>query len=99
MSEISMYEAQKKKLQGLCDEHDLIYRFVKDRYPITLTIKPFMDHQVIPKPESLPPQVEYQLTEHGGHVGFIGGTLLHPQMWLESRIPDWLTTYLEAKSC
>ncbi|EOK4316366.1 hypothetical protein ACJQ32_004692, partial [Escherichia coli] len=20
-------------------------------------------------------------------------------MWLESRIPDWLTTYLEAKSC
>ena len=40
MSEISMYEAQKKKLQGLCDEHDLIYRFVKDRYPITLTIKP-----------------------------------------------------------
>ncbi len=54
---------------------------------------------MIPKPESIPPQVEYQLTEHGGHVGFIGGTLLHPQMWLESRIPDWLTTYLEAKSC
>ena len=23
MSEISNYEAQKKKLQGLCDEHDL----------------------------------------------------------------------------
>ncbi|MGQ7121785.1 hypothetical protein ACUN9Z_29040, partial [Escherichia sp. HC-CC4] len=23
----------------------------------------------------------------------------YPQMWLESRIPDWLTTYLEAKSC
>lgn len=40
MSEISMYEAQKKKLQGLCDEHDLVYRFIKDRYPITLTIKP-----------------------------------------------------------
>ena len=40
MSEISMYEAQKKKLQGLCDEHDLVFRFIKDRYPITLTIKP-----------------------------------------------------------
>ena len=35
MSEISMYEAQKKKLQGLCDEHDLVFRFIKDRYPIT----------------------------------------------------------------
>lgn len=32
MSEISMYEAQKKKMQGLCDEHDLVYRFEKDRY-------------------------------------------------------------------
>ena len=57
---------------------------------------PFMDHHVIPKAEDLPPQVEYQLTEHGGHVGFIGGTLRRPEMWLESRIPDWLTPYLEA---
>lgn len=40
MSEISMYEAQKKKLQGLCDEHDLTYRFIKDAYPIQLIIKP-----------------------------------------------------------
>lgn len=40
MSEISMYEAQKKKMQGLCDEHDLVYRFVKDQYPIVFTIRP-----------------------------------------------------------
>lgn len=48
MSEISMYEAQKKKMQGLCDEHDLVYRFVKDRYPITFSIKPVsgMDAQI-----------------------------------------------------
>lgn len=48
MSEISMYEAQKKKLQGLCDEHDLTYRFVKDTYPIRLIIRPIqgMDAQL-----------------------------------------------------
>lgn len=48
MSEISMYEAQKKKMQGLCDEHDLVYRFAKDKYPITFTIKPVqgMDAQI-----------------------------------------------------
>lgn len=48
MSEISMYEAKKKKLQGLCDEHDLTYRFVKDAYPIQLIIKPIqgMDAQI-----------------------------------------------------
>ncbi|MFI3409521.1 hypothetical protein, partial [Citrobacter braakii] len=27
-----------------------------------------------------------------------GGTVRRPEMWLESRIPDWLTTYLEASS-
>jgi len=56
---------------------------------------PFMDHHVIPDSATLPACVEYQLTEHGGHVGFVGGTLLRPQMWLEKRIPDWLTTWLE----
>lgn len=43
MSEISNYEAQKKKLQGLCDEHNFTFRFFKDRYPITLVITPIND--------------------------------------------------------
>jgi len=48
MSEITLYEAQKKKLQGLCDEHELSFRFRKDSYPITLTISPLqgMDAQM-----------------------------------------------------
>lgn len=40
MSEISMYEAQKKKMEGLCEEHDLTFRFQKDTYPLIFTIKP-----------------------------------------------------------
>ncbi len=40
MGNISQYEAQKKKLQGLCDEHDLTYRFIKDKYPMTLKVTP-----------------------------------------------------------
>lgn len=40
MSEITKYEAQKKKLVGLCEEHDFTYRVRKDGYPITLTIRP-----------------------------------------------------------
>ena len=48
MSEISKYEAQKKKMQGLCDEHELIFRFKKDTYPISFTIRPAqgMDAQI-----------------------------------------------------
>ncbi len=56
---------------------------------------PFMDSHVIPDLAQLPANIEYQLTEHGGHVGFVGGTLRRPQMWLEQRIPDWLSQFLE----
>lgn len=56
---------------------------------------PFMAPDVIPAKNSLPENIEYQLTEHGGHVGFVSGTWKKPQMWLEHRIPEWLTGYLE----
>lgn len=58
---------------------------------------PFMTDAVIPSPQDLPPQVEYQLTEHGGHVGFVTGSWLSPVMWLEQRIPDWIATRLASK--
>jgi predicted alpha/beta-fold hydrolase len=57
---------------------------------------PFMTDAVIPDLASLPPNIEYQLTECGGHVGFVGGTLKKPQMWLEQRIPAWLSPFLES---
>lgn len=59
---------------------------------------PFMTPEVIPKAEDLPACVEYQLTEHGGHVGFVSGSLRHPQMWLEQRIPAWIAPFLETKT-
>ena len=34
-----------------------------------------MTHEVIPDVAGLPRNIEYQLTEYGGHVGFVGGTL------------------------
>lgn len=55
---------------------------------------PFMTPEVIPPLADLPPGVEYQLTEHGGHVGFVSGSLRNPQMWLEQRIPEWIAPYL-----
>lgn len=43
MSEITKYEAYKKKLEGLCEEHNLTYRLRHDVYPMTLTISPLAD--------------------------------------------------------
>lgn len=39
-AEVIMYDAQIKKLQGLCDEHGLTYLLEKNTYPIRLTISP-----------------------------------------------------------
>ncbi|KAA8996489.1 hydrolase [Affinibrenneria salicis] len=56
---------------------------------------PFMAPAVIPDLASLPDNIEYQLTERGGHVGFVGGSVWKPEMWLEQRIPAWLTQFLD----
>jgi predicted alpha/beta-fold hydrolase len=56
---------------------------------------PFMTHDAIPTPSELPVSVSLELSEHGGHVGFVGGTPIAPQYWLEKRIPDFIQSTLE----
>ena len=40
MSEISKFQAYKKKLDGVCNENNLVFRFRQKEYPTTLTILP-----------------------------------------------------------
>ena len=47
---------------------------------------PFMTDKVVPA-FTLPEYVHYRLLEHGGHVGFVNGSLLKPQCWLEQTLP------------
>lgn len=54
---------------------------------------PFMTNAVIPT-VPLPDNVEYTLTQFGGHVGFVSGTLSSPEFWLEKVVPDWLRPHL-----
>ena len=48
MPELVKFQGYKKKLQGCCDENNLIFTFNRDRYPMSLTIKPVggMDGQM-----------------------------------------------------
>ncbi len=57
---------------------------------------PFMVPEVVPTQEELGPGVQLELTEHGGHVGFIdGGTPWRPHYWLEGRIVAFLNAHLQ----
>ncbi len=56
---------------------------------------PFMSVDAIPDQDDLSDSVTLELSNHGGHVGFISGrTPWNAEYWLEQRIPEFLSTYL-----
>ncbi|MDD1795903.1 hydrolase [Enterovibrio sp. ZSDZ42] len=55
---------------------------------------PFMTQAVIPT-VPLPENIDYHLTQYGGHVGFVSGTLKKPEFWLEKEVPRWLALHIK----
>ena len=56
---------------------------------------PFMSVDAIPNRDDLSESVTLELSDHGGHVGFVSGnTPWNAEYWLEQRIPEFLGTYL-----
>lgn len=52
---------------------------------------PFMRTEIVPAAAELAPSVRLELTQRGGHVGFLGrGPWGLPQLWLEARLSQWL---------
>ena len=57
---------------------------------------PFMWERTVPNEEELSPSVELELSDTGGHVGFIGGK--HPfnvEYWVDKRVVEWLNALRE----
>jgi predicted alpha/beta-fold hydrolase len=56
---------------------------------------PFMTKEALPNEEDLSPAVTLEISQRGGHVGFIAGnTPGKPVYWLEQRIPEYLENFL-----
>ncbi len=56
---------------------------------------PFMTDEVLPDKSELSSSVELEVYEHGGHVGFVSGTIWEPKYWLEERVIDFLSNKIE----
>ena len=54
---------------------------------------PFMPKEILPNKDEISSSVELEIYEHGGHVGFINGTLLHPKYFLEERIQKYFNQF------
>ncbi len=56
---------------------------------------PFMTEDMIPSAEEVSPCVQLEITNRGGHVGFITGRYpWRPEYWLENRVPVFLQQHL-----
>ncbi|MCK9397508.1 MAG: hydrolase [Methylobacter sp.] len=94
------------KLHGFNDVHDYYRRSSSRQYLKSITVPtlviqaiddPFMTQEVLPGRNEVSPQVQLEFTKHGGHVGFISGSIpFRPEYWLERRIPEFLLGHAAA---
>lgn len=56
---------------------------------------PFMNKNVVPKRKELSSEVRVELSDKGGHVGFVQGSPVKPVIWLHKRIADFCQHILE----
>lgn len=56
---------------------------------------PFMTPAAVPGEDELSPAVTMELSQNGGHCGFVGGaTPLQPRYWLDERLPGFVLSHM-----
>ncbi|WP_418640841.1 hydrolase [Sulfurimonas sp. ST-27] len=56
---------------------------------------PFMPPDILPKYNEISSAVELEVSEFGGHVGFVSGSIFRPQYWAEKRVVSFFKTFLQ----
>ena len=51
---------------------------------------PFMSPEILPDNDELAESLSLELSDHGGHVGFVSSNGLKPDLWLQKRIHQFL---------
>jgi len=69
-------------------------QYLKDIKIPTLIIHalddPFMTPKILPLEDEISEYINLEVSEHGGHVGFVKNGLFKPKYWLEKRIVEYL---------
>ena len=78
-----------------CSSNRFLTRIERPTLIVNALDDPFMTPGVIPHRDRLSRQVSLEISEKGGHVGFVsGGTPWRPRFYLPERIMEFLRTHL-----
>ncbi len=58
---------------------------------------PFMTPEILPETQHLPKNITLMTTTRGGHLGFISGSIVKPEYWLERRILQYFEGFSESQ--
>jgi len=53
-----------------------------------------MPVSILPSKDEISQHIRLKISKHGRHVGFLSGSLLHPEYWMEKRIIEFFTEFL-----
>ncbi|BBL56841.1 hydrolase [Methylomonas koyamae] len=93
------------RLHGFADAADYYRRSSSRQFLQTIRVPslllqakddPFMTERVLPSPAELSAAVHLEISNGGGHVGFVGASGGRPAYWLEARIGEFLQAQLSA---
>jgi predicted alpha/beta-fold hydrolase len=106
----TLYEFDNKvtaPLHGFVDAEDYYHVSSSRQYLSSIRVPtllvhakddPLMTQDVIPQPHELSEYVKLEVTEAGGHVGFVAGRFpWRPKYWLEQRVPAFFQEHLSVR--
>ena len=77
-----------------CSSVHFLHSIERSTLIINALDDPFMTPEVIPTVDRLSADITLEISEHGGHVGFVGGgTPWRPEFYLPGRIIEFLEPY------
>lgn len=83
----------KDEYYDCCSSSDYLKKIRRPTLIINSLDDPFMTPEIIPAQDQLSDSITLEVSEHGGHVGFIsGGTPWRPEYYLPKRITNFLAS-------
>lgn len=85
-----------KNYYDKCSARQYLNQIKKPTLALHAIDDPFMNEDVIPLENELGSGLTLEISRHGGHVGFVSGSLFKPRYWLPERICEYLSVYLKS---